>query len=251
MREKLNNNLRLLTESEEGYGIIVEWITKGGCSGSVGDRIEDTTLIKEYQVLSRKLHEGLGDASDTESIFMNCILQKCDTQNRNGRYYPRELLEREDAKYQELIREGRALGAADHPDITYISLKSGEVSHRVIKTWWEGNTLHGILEIMTSRAYHEMGGIFCEGDQVANLLRKGVKLGISSRGIGTLKNIGGKNTVQKDFELICYDLVSTPSTPGAFLYPKTEINLRESEEIEKTNLLISNSLEKKLKKFLK
>lgn len=240
MKKKINN-MRLLTESEEGFGIIVESNTSSGCSGYVSADMQNNELLKEYEEVGKK--KG--------TVFMNCILQKCDTQNRNGRYYPEEILKREDTKYQELIKEGRALGAADHPDVTYISLKSSEVSHRVVKTWWEGNTLHGVLEIMTSRAYHEMGGIFCEGDQIANLLEKGVKLGISSRGIGSLKNIGGKNTVQRDFELICYDLVSTPSTPGAFLYPKEEINLRESENKLENKTLIDSKLAKNLKNFLK
>ena len=235
------NNIRLLTENEEGYGIISEINTSAGCSGNTLTEVKDNNIIKEFK-----------DLSDNEqSVFMNCILQKCDTQNRNGRYYPREVLEREDTKYQELIKEGRALGASDHPDVTYISLKRSEISHRVVKTWWEGNTIYGVLEILTTQAYHNGLGLFNEADQIADLLRRGVKLGISSRGIGSLKNIRGKNTVQSDFELICYDLVSTPSTPNAFLYPESEIKLKENVNNNINNLLKNNDLEKKLKDFLK
>jgi hypothetical protein len=106
---------------------------------------------------------------------------------------------------------------------------------------------------MTSKAYHDSGIICCTGDIIADLLKKGVKLGISSRGIGSLKNEHGKNTVQDDFELICYDLVASPSTPGAFLYPETEIKLNEeTDKITLNNDIVikENILLKKLNNFL-
>lgn len=227
--------MKLLKENEEGFGLIIE------NSGYVSIDLSNSEILKEYTELGLSKH----------TVFMNCILQKSDEQNRNGRFYPKEILVREDKKYQELIKDGSGLGESDHPEYTYISLKRDSVAHRVVKTWWEGNTLHGVLEILTSRAYHEMGGLFCEADMIANLLSKGVKIGISSRGIGSLKNIGGRNTVQSDFELICYDLVSTPSTRGAYLYPYTETKLQENENISKTNELIISDLEKKLNFFLK
>lgn len=206
----------LLSESEEGFGVIVEWNTSTGSSGYVSSKLQE-----------KYLNEDLND-SHTKGVFMTCILQKYDTENRNGRFYPKAVLEREDKKYQELISEGRALGQCDHPTDSTISLKKEEITHRVVKTWWEGSTLMGILEILTSKKYHDDGSITCQGDFIADLLRRGVKIGISSRGVGSLKNIGGKNIVQDDFELICYDLVASPSTPGAFLYPETEVNLTES-----------------------
>lgn len=218
--------LRLLTEQEEGYGVICEWNTSNGCSGSLSSINQDKTLLREFEE----------QQEDKHTIFMNCILQKCDTENRNGRFYPREVLAREDKKYQQLIQEGRAIAELNHPDSPNIDLKN--ISHRVIKSWWESNSLLGVLEIMTSKAYHDSGVICCSGDIVADLLRRGVKIGISSRGVGSLKNIHGKNTVQGDFELICYDLVSSPSTPGAFLYPDSEVKLTES--IKETNILKEN-----------
>lgn len=226
--------LPLLTESQEGYGVICEWNTSKGASGFISSEIQDKVILKEFEEKGK----------DNNVVFMNCILQKCDTENRNGRVYPEAILRRENEKYQILIKEGRALGASDHPDSSLISLKENEVSHRVIKTWWEGNTLMGVLEIMTSQKYHKDGTISCQADFIADLLRRGVKLGISSRGVGSLKNKGGKNLVQDDFELICFDLVASPSTPGAFLYPgEVQIqesintkNITESQKITKTGL---------------
>lgn len=238
----INKNYKLLTEQEEGYGIIIESNTNAGCSGWISKELQNPNILKEYE----------DKATKNGTVFMNCILQKCDTQNRNGRFYPRQILEREDKKYQQLIEEGRAMGASDHPDCTYISLKRDEVSHRVVKTWWEGNTLMGVLEIFTSRGYIESGIISCQGDFIAMLLEKGTKLGISSRGVGSLKNIGGKNTVQNDFDLICYDLVSSPSTPGAFLYPEAEVKLNENSDNYQSETTSETAyLTTKLKNFLK
>lgn len=233
----MSNKLQLLKENQEGYGIITEWNTTGGCSGFVSSELQDKTILKEFE----------DRAVEASTVFMNCILQKCDTQNRNGRFYPRVILEREDKKYQELIQEGRALGASDHPDSTFVSLKKDEVSHRVVKSWWEGNTLMGVLEIFTTKGYLETGIVSCQGDFIAFLLSKGTKLGISSRGVGSLKNIMGKNTVQSDFDLICYDLVSSPSTHGAYLYPGEDVKINEN-----TSSVIKeeSELTKKLKNFL-
>jgi len=236
--------LEILNEGEEGRGIIVEWNTRRGCSGYISADIQDKELIG--RILTEEAHKLGEDVK--HHIFMNCILQKCDTENRNGRFYPRYLLERENNAYQPLIKEGRAGGAANHPDDSNIDVLN--IAHRVIKSWWEGNTLLGVLEIMTSDAFHTTGAEYNSGDKIAGLLKKGYKLGISSRGVGSLKNIGGKNTVQDDFELICYDIVASPSTPGAFLYPDTEVKLNESTKIEKVENF-STSLIIKLDEFLK
>jgi len=233
--------LKLLTESEEGFGVICEWNTSS-CSGVVSLDMQQKELLKEFED-----KESFDKDKKDYSVFMNCILQKCDTENRNGRYYPRELLVREDKKYQTLINEGRAFGESNHPDYAFISLKKDDISHRVVKTWWEGNTLMGVLEILTSKSYHDSGIITTQGDYIAFLLSKGAKLGISSRGVGSLKNIYGKNTVQSDFEMICYDLVSSPSTPGAFLYPQSDVKINESQEI---TTIVEPVLFKKLKNFL-
>ena len=149
-------------------------------------------------------------------INFYAILQKCGIENRNGRIYPKDILHREVDRYQELIKQGRALSELNHPESSLVDLE--RTSHRVTETFWEGDTLMGKIEILTSPAYHKSGIVTCVGDIAANLLRYGVTLGISSRGVGSLKKESGQNVVQDDFELICFDLVSSPSTPGAYLF---------------------------------
>jgi hypothetical protein len=105
----------------------------------------------------------------------------------------------------------------DHPQESVISLKGGS-PHRILDMFWEGNAVIGKLEILVSEGYRKSGIISCHGDLVAMYLAYGQTLGISSRGVGSLKKVGGKNLVQDDFELICWDIVSSPSTPGSYLY---------------------------------
>jgi hypothetical protein len=124
-------------------------------------------------------------------------------------------LEKQNEVYQEYIKMGTALGELNHPESSIID---GErVSHIITKTWWEGRTLMGEIELDTTPGYHKMGIVSTLGDKVANMLRKGWTVGISSRGVGSLKTENGKNIVQDDFEIICWDIVTTPSTPGAWI----------------------------------
>ena len=109
------------------------------------------------------------------------------------------------------------------------------VSHIITEMWWDNNVLLGKLLLLTSPGFHESGIVSTKGDQAANLLRLGVTLGISSRGVGSLKKVGYRNEVQDDFELICFDLVSSPSTPGAYLFsePEERFNFEENIQEEK------------------
>jgi len=123
--------------------------------------------------------------------------------------------------------------------------------------WWDGHILLGKLKLLTSPGFHERGIVSTKGDQAANLLRQGVTLGISSRGVGSLVKKGEQNEVQEDFELICFDLVSSPSTPGAYLFQdmsdrhKYEENLQE-EQLQKAERSTTKSLDlmKKLNDYL-
>jgi hypothetical protein len=126
------------------------------------------------------------------------------------------LLKRKEQNYLKLIKEKRALGEADHPESSIVAVS--RISHNVVDLWWEGNVLMGKLEIIMSPGFVNQGIISCEGDRVANYLRKGLKIGVSSRGVGSLEKEGGKNMVQDDFELICWDIVTSPSTPGSWIY---------------------------------
>lgn len=183
-------------------------------------------------------------------IYINCILQKYGVENRNGRIYPESILKRENERFQEFIETNSALNEVNHPNDSNINLNN--VGHLIKKTWWEDNILWGTLEIITSPAYHKQGICSLPGDGIAELLRRKVRLGISSRGVGSLKKIGGQNIVQDDFELICFDLVASPSTPGAYLFNQT-INNTNSGNIhmsENKITTITENLLKNLDKFL-
>jgi hypothetical protein len=160
------------------------------------------------------------------------VLQKYNTPNRNGRIYPEKILKRECENYKKMINKGIALSELNHPESSLVDLD--RVSHLITDVWWEGPVLMGKLKLLTSPGFHERGIVSTKGDQAANLLRQGVTLGISSRGVGTLKKVGDQNEVQEDFELICFDLVWSPSTPGAYLFnePNERFNFEENLEEE-------------------
>lgn len=163
-------------------------------------------------------------------LILYAILQKYDTPNKNGRVYPEAILKRENEKYQKLIQNGGALSELNHPTSSLIDLD--RVSHSVLETWWEGNVLLGKIKIFTSPGWKKGGIISCKGDQAANLLMNGATLGISSRGVGSLKNVKGRNIVQDDFELVCFDLVSSPSTPGAYVFSDLDDRIEYEESVE-------------------
>jgi hypothetical protein len=148
-------------------------------------------------------------------LIVKGVLQKAREQNQNGRVYTRSLLEREAGKYQELIKDKRALGELDHPDSAIVNLQN--VSHNVQTMWWEGDSLMGKVEVLGTPA----------GNILKELFKSGITLGISSRGMGTTRESEGKTLVNDDFELVAFDFVSNPSTRGAFLEP---VNLTESVE---------------------
>jgi hypothetical protein len=140
-------------------------------------------------------------------LIMTGILQKADTLNRNGRIYPEHILRREVEKYMELVENNTAGGELDHPDSAVVSLAN--VSHRVTEMWWQGKDLYGKVLIAEETP---------AGQILKGLLKAGFMLGISSRGVGSVKSKNGQDIVQDDFELIAFDFVSSPSTPGAYLF---------------------------------
>ncbi len=145
-------------------------------------------------------------------ILMKGILQKADTLNQNGRIYPMAVLEREVRNYQKFIIENRAVGELDHPDSSVVNLKN--VSHIIKEAYIENGTVLGTIEVLDKTP---SGGI------LAGLVEHEVKLGISSRGVGSTRKQGEYYVVQDDFQLICWDMVSEPSTPGAFMIPEGKI----------------------------
>lgn len=168
---------------------------------------KDKYIISEYYTFNAPTREMILEAEKNfQPIIMSGILQKADTLNKNGRVYPYDILKREADKYMELIKENVAGGELDHPDSAVVSLAN--VSHRVTEMWWEGKELWGRVQIAETDA----------GNTLKGLLKSGFKLGISSRGVGSVKSEGGRDIVQDDFELIAFDYVSNPSTPGAYLF---------------------------------
>jgi hypothetical protein len=167
------------------------------------------------------------------------VLQKYDTPNRNGRIYPERILKREADNYKKMIEKGVSLSELNHPESSLIDLD--RVSHMITEIWWEGNVLMGKLQLLTSPGFHESGIVSTKGDMAANYLRQGVTLGISSRGVGSLKKVGEKNEVQDDFELICFDLVSSPSTPGAYLFSNPDDRFKYDENLDEEKKMRSNT----------
>ncbi len=161
-------------------------------------------LLFEYEdVKPSKSSDGI--------ISMRGIIQAAGKPNANNRIYPRPILEREDKKYQELITDRRALGELDHPDSPIVQLEN--VSHLLTETKWDGENLLGEVEVLDTP----------KGQILGKLVDRGIKLGISSRGLGsTSRTNEGYDMVEDDFNLVCYDMVSNPSTSNAFM------NLQES-----------------------
>lgn len=144
--------------------------------------------------------------SNNGRMIVEGLIQKAETKNGNGRVYPYEVLKREADKYlQGPVRERRALGELDHPDSPIINLKN--VSHNIIDLSWQGKDLYGKIEILPTPS----------GNILKELFNNNITVGISSRGMGSVRQIGETIEVQDDFELMCWDFVSTPSTPGAYM----------------------------------
>ena len=212
-------NLRILEANELGHGILIE--------------MDAGYLSPSHEINAKIIKESEMDYRNPFEFY--AVLQKYDTPNRNGRYYPEKILKRESENYKKLIKKGLSTSELNHPESSLIDLD--RVSHIITDIWWDKNILMGKLKLLTSPGFHERGIVSTKGDIAANLMRQGVTLGISSRGVGSLKKVGERNEVQDDFELICFDLVSSPSTPGAYLFsnPEDRDMYEENLEEEKRN----------------
>jgi hypothetical protein len=204
--------MKILGPKETGRGILIEYD-----AGHVSPE-ENRQIIKEMK-----------DMDFSKDLILYAVLQKYNTPNKNGRIYPQAILERENEKYQTIIKKGSALNELNHPSSSLIDLD--RVSHSILETWWEGKILMGKIKLFTSPGWKKMGIVSTKGDQAAMLLMNGATLGISSRGVGSLKNVRGENIVQEDFELVCFDLVSSPSTPGAYVFADPSERDQFQEEV--------------------
>jgi len=166
-----------------------------------------------FEVSPQAINESL--KQNNGKLIVKGVLQRAEAKNQNGRVYPKDTLVREAKKYADsFIAERRALGELDHPDSSVVNLNN--VSHNVLGMDWSGDDLVGTVEVLSTPS----------GNILKELFKCGIKLGISSRGMGSVKEVFGEgdNTleVQPDFELIAFDFVSNPSTHGAFLSPVNE-----------------------------
>ena len=138
-------------------------------------------------------------------MILSGIMQMAETLNGNRRKYPIAVLEKEVRNYQKLVKERRALGELDHPDDSVINLKNA--SHMVTSCWMDGNKVMGKIQVLDTPS----------GQILRSLVQSNVAIGISSRGMGSVTEVNGETIVEDDFQLICFDVVSEPSTPGAFM----------------------------------
>ena len=174
-------------------------------------------LIVDYlpfEVRPEQINESMKENSG--KLIVKGVLQRAEAKNQNGRIYPREILEREADKYtSDFIKQRRAMGELDHPESSVVNLQN--VSHNVKEMHWEGDNLLGTVEVVGTPS----------GNILKELFKNGIKLGISSRGMGSVETVTEDNggqvmKVGDDFELIAFDFVSNPSTHGAFMYPMNE-----------------------------
>jgi len=171
-------------------------------------------LIVDYlpfEITTEQISESI--KQNHGRLVVHGVLQRSDAKNQNGRVYPHEILARESSKYEEgFIKQKRALGELDHPESSVVNLQN--VSHNITEMHWEGKNLIGTVEVLGTPS----------GNILTELFKAGIKLGISSRGMGSVEPMheGDGQQVGQDFELIAFDFVSNPSTHGAFLYPMKE-----------------------------
>ena len=186
-----------------------------------------------FEVTPQQINESL---ATNGKLIVSGVLQRANAKNQNGRVYPKDTLVREAKKYAEIqIKERRALGELDHPDSSVVNLNN--VSHNVLDMNWKGDDLVGTVEVLGTPS----------GNILKELFKSGIKLGISSRGLGSVEEIheaDGENTVQvqPDFELIAFDFVSNPSTHGAFLSPLKEGVDKNIKPISKVETIINDIL---------
>lgn len=165
----------------------------------------------------------------TGGMILTGMIQHANKENGNGRIYDRKILEREVSKYMDSVRDNRALGELDHPDSSVINLKN--VSHIMTDCWWDDDKVMGKLRILNTPS----------GQILRSLVESNVKLGISSRGLGSTHTKNGKIIVEDDFQLICFDMVSEPSTPGAFMSQKSGLqeNIQKLDRLNRLMLEIT------------
>lgn len=170
-----------------------------------------------FQPISNLTESKVGNGN----LLVEGILTTVNQENGNKRVYPKDLWVREMKKYAEVIKDNRALGELDHPESSIINLQN--VSHNIKDAYWDGDHVIGKIEILPTPS----------GNILKALINNGVKVGVSSRGMGSVKQIGETVEVQDDFELLCWDFVSTPSNPGSWMHEVSSLNESLSNDVYK------------------
>lgn len=229
-------DLREIKKGEFGTGLLIE--NDGYIS------INDT----EHNKLIKEEFDNAGEWHVPNPFIVDAVFQKYDIKNANGRIYPERVLKKQVEAYQQRIRERTAYGELNHPAESTIDL--GRVSHNIIELHWEGRTLVGKMELNISEGYRRNGIVSTMGDMAANLLLNGYLIGVSSRGVGSVEQKLGQTIVGDDFELICWDIVSDNSTPGAkismngreelsqYIEEKTPTKKKINEKLDKINKIL-------------
>ena len=187
--------------------------------------------VRPFDISRKKINESIKE--NDGRLVVKGVLQRAESKNQNGRVYPREVLLKEVGKYLEnQVTERRALGELDHPESSVVNLNNA--SHNIVEMHWDGDDLMGTVEVLSTPA----------GNILKELFKSGIKLGISSRGLGSVEPIKedeGEDTVevQPDFELIAFDFVSNPSTHGAFMRPVNESVQPKTPENKIENIINS------------
>lgn len=190
-------------KGETGKGLLIE------NDGYISINSKENKLIKEA------IDAG-GERNIPYPFIVSAVFQKYGIENANGRIYPEDILKREVDKYQQAIIERRAYGECNHPESSCIDV--GRIAMNIVELHWEGRTLVGKIEIPITEGFRKLGIVSTLADMTAQWIISGLKIGVSSRGLGSVsKGPMGKLIVGDDFEIVCWDVVSQPSTPGAWI----------------------------------
>lgn len=216
------NNLLEIKKGQVGTGLLIEH------DGYIQLTEQDRALYE-----SSKLNEDSSANVLASPFIVSAVFQKYGIPNANNRIYPESILKREVEKYQIKIKERRAYGELNHPADTAISLD--RICMNIIELHWEEHTLVGKIEIPITQGFKKYGVISCLADTVAHWILCGLKIGVSSRGLGSVEQRLGKLIVGDDYELVCWDVVSDPSTPGAWIGNSAEELQQYVENTQKDN----------------
>lgn len=236
MREELFE----IKRNNEGFGYLIE-----RDAGSISP--ED---IRNITAVTPNKLTNAGDYKIADKMEVYAVFQKYGIENANGRIYPETVLRKQVELYLEKVKDHRGYGELNHPES--VTLDGRSLSHNITDLWWENHTLVGKMELGVSLGFVNYGVVSTLGDMVANYLRLGWKLGVSSRGLGSVEKdrFSGKFIVQDDFEITCWDIVCEPSTRGSFIsIEKKELNQYvESKALNKNKIIegLDNFLDKKI-----